>query len=47
MTTDEGVMLICRSKMVKPARMREKNVREAVEDRAEAVGVEVVVCVTL
>ncbi len=40
MTIDEVVWLICRSKKVKPLMIPEKNIREAGENRAEAVGVE-------
>ena len=47
MTIDEVVWLICRSKKVKPAMIPGENKREAVENEAEAVGVEEVVCVTL
>ena len=47
MTIDEVVWLICRFKKVKPAMILWENIREAGEDRAEAVGVEEVVCVTL
>ena len=49
MTIDEVVWLICMFKEVKPAMVPWENIREAGEDRAEAVGVRVeeVVCVTL
>ena len=47
MTIDEVVWLICMFKKVKPARILWENIREAGEDRAEAEGVEEVVCVTL
>ena len=47
MTIDEVVWLICMFKKVKPAMIPWENIREAGEDRAEAEGVEEVVCVTL
>ena len=47
MTIDEVVWLICTFMKVKPAMIPWRNKREAGENRAEAVGVEVVVCVTL
>ena len=47
MTIDEVVWLICMFKKVKPAMILWENIREAGEDRAEAEGVEEVVCVTL
>ena len=47
MTIDEVVWLICTFKEVKPVMIPWRNIREAGENRAEAVGVEVVVCVTL
>ena len=47
MTIDEVVWLICRFKKVKPVMIPWWNIREAGEDRAEAVGVEAVLCVTL
>ena len=47
MTIDEVVWLICTFMEVKPAMIPWRNEREAGENRAEAVGVEVVVCVTL
>ena len=47
MTIDEVVWLICMSKEVKPVMIPWRNIREAGGNRAEAVGVEGVVCVTL
>ena len=47
MTIDEVVWLICMFKEVKPVVIPWRDIREAGENRAEAVGVEVVVCVTL
>ena len=46
MTIDEVVWLICMFKEVKPVMIPWRNVREVGEDRAEAVEVEEVVCVT-
>ena len=47
MTIDEVVWMICMFKKVKPVMIPWRNIREAGENRAEAEGVEVVVCVTL
>ena len=47
MTIDEVVWLICRFKEVKPVMIPWGNIREAGENRAEAVGVGEVLCVTL
>ena len=47
MTIDEVVWMICRFKKVKPVVIPWGNIREAGENRAEAVGVEGAVCVTL
>ena len=47
MTIDEVVWLICMFKDVKPVIIPWRDIREAGENRAEAVEVEGVVCVTL
>ena len=47
MAIDEVVWLICTFMKVKPVMIPWRNKREAGENRAEAVGVEEVVCVTL
>ena len=46
MTIDEVVWMICTFMEVKPVMIPWRDIREAGENRAEAVGVEEVVCVT-
>ena len=47
MTTDGDVGLVCRSIFMKPGMSMTESEGEAGENRAEAVGVEGAVCVTL